>query len=106
MRCALHHLIKAPLLQQVCLVEGQLSGQRLAQCSEMGNFIVGTGATYCSPDVVPLCEQLMDQLSRHVACFQPSVSSQGKCRVSECNLQRIGLLQASKPSGKHLMLRT
>ena len=55
---ASHHLIEGPLLQQVCLVQGQLPGQRLAQGAQMGNLLLVLEAADRASDGPALLEQL------------------------------------------------
>ena len=68
---ASHHLVKGPLLQQVCFVEGQLPWQRLAQDAQMGYFVLVLQAPDRASDVPSFFEKLLNKLGGNITVIQP-----------------------------------
>lgn len=65
--CAFHDLIKGARLEEICFVEGQVSGKRCAQQLEVLHLLFRRQASYCATNIISLLKQLLHDLCSDVA---------------------------------------
>ena len=65
--CAFHDLVERARLEEVCFMEGQLSGERCAEQLEVLNLLLLRQASHCAANIVALLEELLHNLSGDIA---------------------------------------